>query len=210
MVQFEAVEKVPISEFLPALAFDCADAPNAVLEHAVRMAADRLCSDSNILRRTVHVHTLQGVHNYRLDTVDDVRLLALMGVTYRGGNFCTGKPVRSIVEGKPCWCGPSKVWISGGEICFSQPHDHDCYDAEISVKPGRNACELDAVLYDTCLEVILNGARAVLYDQPGRPWSNVQRAQACQLTFEQQIRNAAVTALLRHQRGVIHMSRRIL
>lgn len=56
--------------------------------------------------------------------------------------------------------------------------------AKVSVRPSRNATDIDDAIYDRYMDAIVNGAKARLFWMEGQAWSNAEKAAACQGLFE--------------------------
>ena len=76
-VVFENTPKLPLDEFIDALAFEFTDAPYGLLEDSLKRSISRIAERTNLLRRTVFLTTESGVHNYLLEPPDCMDVIAI-------------------------------------------------------------------------------------------------------------------------------------
>jgi hypothetical protein len=77
------------------------------------------------------------------------------------------------------------------------------YQVEFSTSPTREACAVDRRLYDEHYETWLHGVRAIIHDQPGRPWFNPALAKDYESRFKTGWQMAKIRDMTGGQRGAI-------
>lgn len=205
-VLYEAVEKVPIGEFLPELEFEFTDAPAAMLEHYVVRTVMRMCDRSNVLRRAIRITPQRHAHNYRLEPIDDVDFHAVMAVGIERSCFCAPRLIRVTGPAMRCQCTPySYAYVDHNEIVFTDPRPGDVYRVDISVRPRHNACEIDRVVYDNYMPVLVEGVRAALCSMADKPWSSWERSQLAERNFIQGCCGIALDTMMGRQRGALRI-----
>lgn len=211
-VVFDNTPKVAIADFLDELSFEFTDAPYGLLEHCIRRVVMDMCDRANIMRRTAHIYTQAGVHNYLLEPPDDTVVVAIMSVALGSHVFVPAKFSRTNV---PVWetdcsclgCHKNFIHCNGGEINFSHPHSGDDWIINMSVKPRYDACDLDADILTSHASVLIDGVRAELYAQSDKPWSSLQRATLAQTAYKRGCATIAVDKMLNGQRGTIRANK---
>ena len=208
-VIFENTPKIPMDAFLDTLSYEFTDAPYGVLENCLKRTVCRMCERTNVLRRVLYIHTQENVHNYLLEPPDCMDVIALMSVGYCQTKFLCSELIRmnrrDLRHG--CCCHGNTVCVEGNEIIFSNPKNGDVYRVEISVKPGRDSCELDSILLDEYEETVLMGVKAMMFEMSDKPWSSIQRAQLCEQSFLRECAEVAVDVLNGGQRGAYKAKR---
>lgn len=205
-VLYEAVEKVPVGEFLPELEFEFADAPSAMLEHYVVRTIQRMCDQANALRRVIRITPQRHARNYRLEPIDDVDFASVMAVGVERSCFCAPRLVRVNGPVARCRCSPySYAYVDHDEIVFTDPRHGDVYRVDISVRPRRGACEIDRVVYDRYMPVLVDGVRAALCSMADKPWSSWERSQLAERNFIQGCHGIAMDTMLGRQRGALRV-----
>lgn len=207
--QYELAPKVPLTEFLPLLEYEFTDAPGGMLSYVLFQVICRFCRHTNILRRTVDIHTERCVPNYLLEPPDDVDMIAVMRMAEIRSKACAPDYHRVTVHCgvSCCHCHDNVVFVRGNELVFDRPPGQALFRVEMSVQPRRGACDVDRVLLDY-EHALLDGVRAGLFAQIGKPWSNITRAQASENAFRLACANAAVECMTHNQRGSFTRRRR--
>lgn len=201
-ITYEAVKKVPLSEFTPELEFEFTDAPAGLLESYILRAVDRFCEKTNCLRRHAIIRTQATVSNYLLEPPDCMQLVSVLDICDKHG--CHGRFLRTFSEPCDCECRFTHycIFLKDNELVFA-PAACGEFQIEFSVKPPFNACKLDAVLRDKFYDAIVIGARSYLYGLSGFKWSSAQHALLLEQQFNKACVNAAVDTLTHGQRGGI-------
>lgn len=203
----EAYPKIPLSELTHDLVFEITDLPGEVAEHYIRRAAISLARNANLLRRRRSFCIQPGVHNYLLESVDQMDLVAVMGVWKR---TCCGasRPVRRLTSPATGWrgCGEAS-WLDGNEIFFQPANCDDHYDVNFSVAPTINACEIDSVFAAEFYPVLLRTALAIAYAISDKPWSDPRKAAALSIQAIVETQQLAVQTLMGGQRGLLYAKR---
>lgn len=201
-ITYEAVPKIPVSEFTPELEFEFSDAPADLITSYTLRTIDRFCDKTNALRRQATIRTQPGFSNYLLEPPDCMQVIAVLDICDKRG--CHGRFVRLFSEPCDCECHlpHNFVTVRGNELIFSKACD-GLFKAEFSVKPTFDACEIDTILRDKFYDVIITGARSYLYGLIGFKWSSTQKAMLLEQQFNRACVNAAVETLTHGQRGGI-------
>jgi len=206
-IVYEVAPKVSISEFLDDLSYEFTDAPYGLLENAVKRAIQRICERSNMLRRTVKIRTECNVHNYLLEPPDCVDVIAVMAIELCCGSHCQREVQRITTPTCKVCCGGYEVFVNGNELVFTNPKMDSLFHVELSVKPTRDSCDVDAILVNEHYELVLDGVRSNLCALPNKPWSSVQRAQLAEQSFLRGCAEAAVDTMMGSQRGAMRIKR---
>lgn len=205
-VVFDSYDKIPLTEFVPELAFEFSELAEEAIPNYILRAITRMANIGNILRRSATIHTQSCVTNYKLEPPDCMDIVAIMDICQIKGGCC-GRVERLTHE--PCClsCGstswfefPDTVYINAGGC-------NNVYRVTMSVAPTFNACEIDKILLTKYYDTVLAGAKSYIYAMTDKPWSSVGRAQEFKLDFERGIRSAAIDTMLGGQRGVIKLKR---
>ena len=210
-IVYEDAPQVPLTDLLPELEFEFNDAPQGLLAHLMRRTIDRFCNDTNVIRRQCTVRTHECVQNYLMDIPDGVELIAVMRVVLLHSKYCAPDYRRTTVPLERsygfCACAPYTVSVRKNELFFDPPAKHASFLIDMSVRPSSNACDVDKSLlaYE---DTLLEGVRAKLYAQTGKPWSSAQRAVASDALFRQGCADAAVDTMMHQQRGAFMSHRR--
>ena len=206
-IVFENTPKVPVSDLIDDLAYEFTDAPWELLEQCVKRVITRICERTNVLRRTVYLTTECNVHNYLLEPPDCMEVIAIMSICYCRSKFLHGPLYRLTSPTCTCCCFDNNVSVDHGEIVFSAPKSGTTFRLELSVKPTKEACEVDSILLLDHRELIIDGVRSMLCTMVDKPWSSVQRAAASEQAFLRGCAEASVDTMLGGQRGVMRVHR---
>ena len=208
---YEDAPQVPLTDILPELEFEFTDAPQGLLAHLLRRTLIRFCNVTNAMRREAIITTQSCVPNYLLELPDGIELIAVMRLACIKDRYCRPdyQRVTTTVDNPRCccFCAPYTVSVNAGELVFDPPPSHAMFKVDMSVMPSGTACSFDRALlhYE---DVLLDGARARMYAQTGKPWSSAQRAVASDIAFQRGCADAAVDAMLHQQRGAFRGRRR--
>lgn len=178
--------------FLPFVMGACPDAPEDMATAYVRQAAIDFCQRSSLLRRTALIDLQRNVSSYPVwpepcETVVRVNDVCIDGCRYRGArNTC-------------CFdhCG-ARFIIDEGLLRISGPPDIDrpqALEVRFAAAPARDACEVDAVLFDDWQEAIEDGALARLHLLSRYAFSSQALAATRSRSFADHIHRARVAAL---------------
>lgn len=209
-VIFEPYEKVPVTDFVAELSFEFPDMPEEALAHYVLKAIDRLAVVGKVLRRTAIVNTQDCVDNYLLEPPDCMAVSAIVSMYRVAGNCCGTTSRLNYNPGSFSCCFPCGTisWFEAPNTIYIQPGKcGDSYRINMAVKPTKNTCEVDRVLYDSYEDLILTGTKYYLYMMPSQGWSSVNRAQELKQDFEIGIRAAGIDVMAGGQRGALKMRR---
>lgn len=203
-IVYSSQPKVPLTAFVPELAFEFPDFPEEAFPNYVLRAVNRFAIESNALRRKATIHVQECVGNYLLEPVDCMDLLAVLSICQVNAHGCNG-PVTRLTT-KPCRCGcmGTVSWIEEPNIIWFNPARFgDVYEVTFSVTPTYDACDVDRRLLTEFYDTIMFGTRSYIYGMSGKPWSSVQRSQEQELRFITGCKEAALRAMLHNQRGVL-------
>lgn len=198
---------VPLSKFTPHVLIATYDAtgdnpiPESVAESFIRNSAISFAEKTGMITQTITVDLQCGLGKYPLELRDCDTIIGVKSATM--GDYDTQD------------CGTSWSW---GEVSFRLHDDvltihpvpdRDVYEGleiELVVAPSRDACELDAQLYDKWFDAVVNGALAELHMLPSRSFSSTTRADYRRRLFNEDVGRATVRRVLEGTRGPMHMS----
>lgn len=207
---YNAVESVPIDDFLVELTYLYPDTPSGYLQFCVRRAIDRLCRVGNVLRRNVSITVQSCVENYKLFSPHCEDFVAIRNIRSMCGSCC-GSITRFVKA--PCYlpCGTASWFEFPDTIFFRPAQDGAEFDVELIVAPDKDACEIDRYLFDYCYDIIMNGAKSMLLSADSKLRTDRlksqeyridrSKAQEYKVYFENGIRAAAVERMMNGQRG---------
>ena len=203
-IVFDPYKKVPIGTFLPKIVYALStpdggadtDALNSYVVDTIIDFANR----TRILRREVRIKLQPCVDTYRVDPQDCVEIVALLRVCYPGHSV-------AITPREPCGrgcgvsCGPTTVSLDDDGVLhvYPPPADmgtDDYMELVLAVAPKRDACEVDAVVYDKYAPVIVSGTLAELYKNGQAPWFNLTLAQMREAEYTRKLSAVGVDRIL--------------
>lgn len=168
-------ERVNLDKFLPhvMVAVSAAeDQPQMGVQAAlsfIRNAAITFAERSRIIQRQINIDAQADLEQYPLllDDCEDI---------IQVDELCMGKYCVQGVKGSCGYFeGAELFWFEDGCINLNCPpcEDMECYiTGRFTVAPKRDACEVDAILYDRYHDYIVSGALAEIHTMPNRPWSS--------------------------------------
>jgi hypothetical protein len=190
---------VELADLAADLRFEFPDFPARTLVHYLRRAAALMCREGDLARRLLPLRTRPGVEAYRLGVPEGVSVSSVMAVRdLRDGRAVT----RHMRE--PARDADDAAWfVPPDELHFrsrsSVPRD---LEVEVSVVPGPEAWALDEPLAVEHYEVLLAGARSLIYSVGGKPWFSPELAEANRLSFTNGVAAAKTAMLTGRQKGV--------
>lgn len=216
-VAYEAQPKVPLTEFVPELAFEFNEIPEEVFPNYLLRAITRFARQTNALRRTAEIPVQECVENYLLEPEDCMDIIAVMGMCQVRSNGCRGPVVR--LTSKPCqiWGGLYSWVESPNTIVIHPARYNDVFEVEFSVMPTYDACEVDRLLLTQYYDTIIAGTKYYLYNMNGKSWSDEVRNARFRVSSARASENlalflsgcaeAAVETMMHGQRGAIRAKR---
>lgn len=186
------IDRVGLDVFMPFVMAACAELPEPMAQAYIRQACIDFCVRSGTLRRKSFISQQRNVKEYPVwpdacEEVVRVNEVHVDSACYRGG--------RNTCCFDHCGC---RFTIAEGMLHISsapQWDKPDSIEVRFVAKPARDACEVDATLYDDWHEAIVDGALAQLYLLPGYKWTSPQLAGVRDVGFARRIRQARVQAL---------------
>lgn len=199
---------VPLSKFTPHIAIATYDGegndplPDNVIESFVRNSAISFSEKTGVITKTVKIDLQCGLDCYP--------------ILLRGCDTIIG--IKSAKMGDWCETECNSMSWSWGDVSFRLDDDvlhiwpaptkdvHEGIELEVVVSPSRDACEIDAQLYDKWFDAIVHGALAELHALPSRSFSSTTRADYRRRMFNEEVGRATVRRVLQGSREPMRMS----
>jgi hypothetical protein len=198
-------QTVPIDKFVPhVLAFAIGDESTGALpENAaksfIRNAAFNFAERTGIITQEITLDLQCGLCDYPIEVST---CETIIGVKHaKLGNF----------ESEDCGCS----WNWGG-IHFTFDDDvlrihpaptkdiEDGLRLTLIVAPSKDACDIDATLYNKWHDAIVNGALSEIHMMTNQPWSSVSRADYRRRLFEDAVSRATIRKVMNGRREALH------
>ncbi|WP_333679872.1 hypothetical protein [Dyella sp.] len=186
------VERVGLDEFLPFVMAACPDLPEAMATAYIRQACIDFCTRSGILRRKTWIDQQRDVRAYPVwpdagETIVRINEVHVDGRCYRGArNRCCFDHFGI------------RFTVDDGMLRLSSPPGRDkpqAIEVRFVAAPERNACEVDALLYEDWADAIEDGTLAKLYLLPAYSFASPTLAKARRGSYDDHVRRARVRAL---------------
>lgn len=200
-------QTVPISKFTPHVVVATYDQngdnpiPENVAESFIRNSAISFAEKTGILTEKININLQCGLSEYPIEASDCNTVIGVKSA--KMGDWASED------------CGCSWNW---GEVQFQMiddllkiypaPNDdiENGLQLEVVVIPNRDACELDAQLYDKWFDAIVNGALAELHMLPSRHFSSTTRGDYRKRMFNEDVGRATMRRVLEGNRKPLRMS----
>lgn len=214
----EETPKVDLSVFLDEVRLMAPGCPEEIIASYVRQAAIEAADRSLLLKRTGQILWQAGVRLYPLEADDCTRIVNIDWICDYRGRRHYPKPNAPCVL--PCEriCNPmyanavADVQLDWRWATFRQPNELELgftplcdvapgLSVRFSVAPTRDACEIDALLYEKYAQDIHKGAAQWLLAMPNQPWTNVAMAGKYERDWMRSLTKFSTDALLQESRG---------
>lgn len=187
--------------------------PNPTLSRAYLRAAQKFCTESRWLRRTVEVDTEGGLSLYTLDLPSADQVLEIIGTRLIRVTSSTA-PLNTwtIRPSDPTtWCvnqarGKPRTYGYQPESQVELlPTPDDVYQLAVIAQctPVRDAIELPDDLLTKWDRALTDGALAYLLNLPDQPWSNPNLARNYAVAFQAAINNAKADEQRAYNTGTV-------
>lgn len=200
-------QTVPISKFTPHVIIATYDQngdnpiPENVAESFIRNSAISFAEKTGVLTEKISINLQCGLSEYPIEVSDC--------------NTVIGVKSAKLGDWYNEDCGCSWTW---GEVQFTMIDDllkiypapnediEDGLKLEVVIIPNRDACDLDAQLYDKWFDAIVNGALSELHMLPSRHFSSSTRADYRRKMFNEDVGRATMRRVLEGRREPLHVS----
>ena len=207
-VVFEPHKEVTLEKFLPELRFEFTDLPDPLFKWAIIRAARDMARDGNIIRRNAVVDAAPGVSRYPLRSPDGLEVCGILGIKKASclGHAPVGRTFDPPDDAMPC--GRELAWYDDvdGVLHLPLACPPERYFLFLSVMPADDACTLPEAYYREHIDVLMTGAKARIMRISGKPWTNLQMADAYERHFHEGVAAAAVDAHTHLMRGAVRMN----
>ncbi|CAE6958668.1 hypothetical protein [Paraburkholderia domus] len=197
------VERLPLDVFMPYVIAGAALCPESMALAYVRDACIDFATRSNTLRRRTFIHQQCGVRDYPVwpdccEQIVRINEAHVDGWCYRGARDTC------------CFDRSGALFtVSDGLLHISsEPSDDRPRSIELrfTVTPTRDACEVDATLFNDWQNAITDGALARLYMLPGYPFSAPQLGVVRERAYNGAVSRARIRSL-KSDTGDVTMAR---
>lgn len=187
--------------------------PNLTLQRAYVRAAREFCTDSRWLQQGLAATLTVGQRLYSLgsDTLLEILEVGPVSVTTPTGST-PGVNVVPLAAADPTTFNPNfsngcpqwYAYIPEGQIAYN-PIPDQAYPTQITliVQPRDGVAEIPDQLLVKWRYTLESGAKAFLYDIPGEPWSEPQKAQVARAFFRAGINEARADVNRGFQQGPV-------
>lgn len=200
-------QTVSLDKFVPhVLAFAIGNEtsgalPESAAKSFIRNAAFNFAERTGIITQTIKVDLQCGLSEYPLDVSS---CETIIGVKHaRFGDF----------ESEEC----GRFWSWGG-VDFTFDDDvltiypaptkdmDEGLELTLIVAPNKDACDIDATLYNKWHDAIVNGALSEIHLMTNQPWSSVSRADYRRRLFEDAISRATIRKVMNGKREALRVT----
>ena len=146
------------------------DAPEPVIEVAVKDSVRRMMRETTIARDTSTAKTQDCVLDYQLNLPECRTVVAVHAVRV------AGRPAQYEMD------GPNQA-----VLLHQQPRAGAALDVDYSwtIKPG--ACDAPDYIYDDFIDVVRFGALRYMHAMPGQEWSSMPQSAFYAAQFDEQV-----------------------
>lgn len=163
-----------ILRLVQELGAQLSDAPEPLLESAVRTSIRRLCGYDVYQLELDPVSERAGVHEYELSPPSGVIILKVLGA-YRKGKQLNGIP-RFEFEEAQLRLGTPEYFMRNGVVLDLAPTpkqtERNAVEVRVAVAPTRSSSELADEVADAHFDTIIRGALLHLLEMPAKPWTS--------------------------------------
>lgn len=178
------IERVDLGVFLPQIMLMCRGLPEDIAKFYVLESCIDFCKKTSVLKRFRLVHVPKGIDRFPLEADEQENIARIKEVTL------------SSRDGNAVYMGCVNYDIQDGFVILKSPVVADSeYCVTFTSTPSREACEVDAVLYEDWRQDIVNGALSKLLMTVNTDFSNPQLAMHFALEFEKGCKHARVRTL---------------
>ena len=186
------IERVALERFMPFVIAGAPTCPETMVFAYIRDTCIDFATRSNSLRRRSTILQQCGVREYPVwpDCCEQIVRIneARVGQRcYRGArDTCSFD-----------W-GGARFTVTDGMLHISNDPPDDCprsIEVRFTVSPARDACEVDATLFDDWQTAIVDGTLSRLYMLPGYPFSAAQLGIVKERAYTANINRARIRAL---------------
>jgi hypothetical protein len=207
MIAYEDHPKIDIHDLTDDLSFEFPSLPLDSLVHYLRRSAVTMCREADLVQHKVQLTTQPDVDNYLLELADDWDVGAVLGVVREVPGCPPAAVARLTHEPSRLPCGavswfeaPRTIRLKSGS---SGP---ETFTVFCSAVPSRNSCQLDERFGRDWYDVLLDGARALIYELANQPWLSIQTAAEYRRRFVKGYQAHKIELLTGHQRGRFRMN----
>lgn len=181
-----------ILRFVQELGAQVSDAPEQLLETAVRTSIRRLC-DYDVYQLDLDpISERAGVHEYELSPPSGVIILKVLGA-YRKGKQLNGIPRFEFEEAQLRQGTPEYFMRNGAQLDIAptpKQNERNAIEVRASVSPTRSSSELADEVAEAHFDTIVRGAMLHLLEMPNKSWSSPTTA----ALYRQQLATEYLTA----------------
>lgn len=198
----------PTTEFLPRLLPYLSGCPSSAAEQALVDAATSFCEDSLAIRQRLDTElTSNGNPEFDI-TAPPNQLVTRVLKVWVDGREIGSMPAESVDDQRFVSSFPRAFYTlldDSGLTALLYPVPDNSYTliAEVALKPIRGARSLHTDLFNTWIDIILDGAKARLMSIPDQPYTNLSAAQNYLLMARVGARKARIEASLGRIRGTV-------
>ena len=176
-----------------------------------------MCRQGDLAVATQEIHTQPWVENYLLEPPEDSSVWAILAVrpvvvpgtlNVETVRRYRDPPEGAFASGVSFWFEPpATVWLRRAP-CGPLT---GVYEVDFSTVPNPDACAIDPALAVDNYETLINGARWLIHEVSGKPWSSPELAGLYRMKFLSGVQAAKGFELTGRQRGLLKMAvRRIV
>jgi hypothetical protein len=206
---------VELASLASDLGYEFADMPGNLLIHYLRRSAILMCQQGDLAPQERLIQTVPGIEAYPLEPDEETEIWAILGVRSVANQW----PENVLTPGFE----PDDFWLGAMTHFWFEPpatvhfrrdpgwQSHGRYKVIFSATPTRDACEIDAVIGDNYYDTLINGARWLIHEVSGKPWSEPNLANMYRQKFYSALQANKAHELTGRQRGFLKLAhRRIL
>lgn len=172
-----------ISDFIPRLLVDAPECPDETARQAIVASAMELCKDAFVWNAIGDpIPLIDGIADYDIESPDDGRPVGVMQA-WLPSRRLTPKTLADLGSSMADWTSAQSsepVYfnnVAGNAVVRVFPTPMNANRVPLTLRvafaPTRDATTLDDDLVDEWDEAILQGARARLFRQPRKPWTDL-------------------------------------
>lgn len=179
---------IEFSELVRDIALDVAGCPDFLIEKELRRSAIEFCSLANVwFFELPAISTVAGQTTYPLPTPGDTAVARVISVRLDGRPLRPQDRSAAALRGKQRGRAEYYHYRSNAIVVSPAPSAAAELVVDVSLKPTREAEEIDAEVVEDWAEAIASGAIARLCSQRERDWFDGPKATRERQKFEQYV-----------------------
>lgn len=204
-IVYDPYEKVSLDKFMPRIAAELPGAPLSTIRAYISDFIFEFCKRTQVVTREITITLEPCVTVYKVTPQDCTHIVSIKSVCFEANGHCSEWV--HLRNKEPCYreclfyCGGKELYLDqDGTLSITPPipfgEPSQKLTLIVCVVPSRDACEVDAILYERYKEEIVQGVLSEMLLMNGTPWFNPNLAAQRMRKTEVLITNAHIRRLL--------------